>query len=452
MRGRRFTSGLSIGLAIGGAIALHSEHASAHEPWTYGYGSRATAMGGALVADTDDFSANYYNPAGIVDDTGIRVGLGYFYAENNLRVNDLSSGVKASHGVFFGIAASGNFFGLPIGLGIATHVPDEGLSRLTALRQDVPRWELYDNRSSVLYLAANLAIRPVDFLELGGGISFLASTRGRFEISGVADLLFPYNSQLRHEVDVDLTSVRYPQAGVLVHLSPAASMGVTYRGQTAIDLRLNGKLDTTIEAAGFEVPLTYELQARTIQAFLPQQVVLGTSLRPYPPLHINIDFTWVNWGAYENPTARTIATLEAEIPPQFPIELPGELRQTQLEPIDFSDRIVPRIGVEWYPPGLDGRTGQNVIKVPIRAGYVFEKSPIPPQTGKTNFVDADRHTISFGVGIEVPVIHLSFDVHGALSILPERITLKTSPADLTGDYRAAGEMANIGATLTGDFR
>lgn len=438
-----------------GAAALAfgvSSTASAHEPWTYGFGSRGAAMGGALAADVTDFSANYYNPAGLAGEDGIRLGTGYFYAENNLRLNDRNSGVKASHGVSFGIAATGDIFGFPIAIGIATHVPDEGLSRITALRQDVPRWELYDNRSSVIYLAANLAIRPWQFLELGGGMSFLAATRGRFEITGMADVLFPYQSQLRHEVDVDLTSVRYPQAGVRLHLGNAASLGVVYRGQTNLNLQLDGKLDATLLAAGFEVPLLYELQARTVQAFLPQQVVVGASWKPHPTVTVNADVTWVNWSAYENPTAKTIATLVAEIPPQFPIELPSELRQTELLELNFSDRIVPRVGVEWYLPGFSDSEGKAILRLPLRFGYVFEKSPTPTQTRGTNFVDADRHTGSFGVGFEVPLIHLALDLHGAISVLPERVVLKESPADLVGDYRAEGEMINLGATLRGTFK
>lgn len=439
-------------IALLAASAFVAPPAAAHEPWTYGYGSRGASMGGAQAADVRDFSANYYNPAGLADELGIRVGVGYFYADNNLRVNDKNSGVNASHGVTFGLAAAGDVFGLPIAIGIATFVPDEGLSRITALRQDVPRWELYDNRSSVLYLAANLAIRPWDFLEVGGGLSFLAATRGRFEISGIADISFPYQSKLRHEVDVDLTSVRYPQVGALVHLAPNVSMGLVYRGQTNLDLQLDGRIDADLNAAGLLVPIVYELQARTVQAFLPQQLVLGASWKPHPTVTVNADVTWVNWGAYKNPTAQTVASLRAQIPPGFSIELPEDVRNTELSELHFSDRIVPRLGVEWYLPGFKDKNKNDIVRIPLRIGYFYEKSPVPAQAALTNFVDSDRHTGSFGVGVEVPLIHLGLDVHGAISGLPERITLKRSPADLVGDYRVRGEMLNIGATLTGNFK
>jgi hypothetical protein len=79
---------------------------------------------------------------------------------------------------------------------------------------------------------------------------------------------------------------------------------------------------------------------------------------------------------------------------------------------------------------------------------------VPPQTGVTSFVDADRHTVSLGTGVTLnapgPVLagSLTLDVHGQLSVLPERTTLKDNPADFTGDYKASGTMGAIGTTLT----
>src|SRR6185436_15653991 len=92
---------------LGCSALLSSSVAGAHEPWTYGFGSRPAGMGGAVAANVHDFSANYYNPAGLADEEGIRIGIGYFYADNNLRIDDRDSGVKASHGVSFGLAATG---------------------------------------------------------------------------------------------------------------------------------------------------------------------------------------------------------------------------------------------------------------------------------------------------------------------------------------------------------
>src|SRR5687767_10708176 len=84
--------------------------ARAHVPDTYGFGSRATAMGGAVSADATDFSAAYYNPAGLVGATGVSVSVGYLYAANNLRMNGLDNGVASAHGLVGGLVAPGKLF------------------------------------------------------------------------------------------------------------------------------------------------------------------------------------------------------------------------------------------------------------------------------------------------------------------------------------------------------
>jgi long-chain fatty acid transport protein len=122
------------------------------------------------------------------------------------------------------------------------------------------------------------------------------------------------------------------------------------------------------------------------------------------------------------------------------------------------------VGVEYLVPAggaaraVHGQEGKRpLVEVPLRAGYVYERSPVPPQLGETNFVDADRHTLSLGAGVTLNApfallpgsIH--WDVHGELSILPERVTKKQNPADFIGDYRASGSMAGLGTTLSGAF-
>ncbi len=130
-------------------------------------------------------------------------------------------------------------------------------------------------------------------------------------------------------------------------------------------------------------------------------------------------------------------------------------------PPSFEDRFVPRVGLE-YTLGL----GHDVdvhgekrprFQLPIRAGYVYEATPIPPQTGLTNFVDADRHTLSLGAALvlnhpsSILTGSLHLDAYFQASILPERETRKTNAADFVGDYRASGTMMGGGTSLGIDF-
>lgn len=449
------------GLAAG---LLAPSPARAHEPDAYGFGSRGAAMAGAVAADATDASATYYNPAALVGAHGLGLSIGYVHVDNRLAIDDVDTDVDSVHGVVAGIVAPGEVAGIPFAFGIATFLPDDGLSRIKALRQEVPRWELYDTRSTILFLALNLAVRPVKFLEIGGGVAFLSATRGSFGIRGKADVLSPHDSQLEHEVDADLTSVRYPQAGLRVLLGSWGAVGLVYRGETKLDLSLSAHLDGSVNFAGIDVPLLYDLETRTFAAFLPQQAVLGVSFQKIEHLHVNADVTFVDWASYESPTAKTKAHLEARPPPIARVHLPQDPKPTRAIPPSFESRFVPRLGVEYTlpiggsPRRRDERDAEHrLVEVPLRAGYAFERSPVPPQTGLTNFVDADRHILSAGTGVAVyaPIAELPcairLDGHIQYSVLPERATKKTNPADFAGDYRAGGSMVGVGGTLSLEF-
>lgn len=441
MRSRHLLSAV-----LAGALGLAAAPARANPPDTYGFGSRETAMGGAASAETRGWAANYYNPAALARSRGLELGFGYFRAAHSLAMNGQDNHVDPVKGVNGGLVAPGELLGVPFAFGIAVHLPDDRISRVRALRQEQPRWELYDNRNQRLYLAANLAIQPLPWLWLGGGLSFMSSTRGRLDITGGANLFRPDDSKLRHEVDADLTAVRYPQAGVRVALGPRAALAAVYRGEFKL------ALDLSTHLAGDLSGLTtarYELETHSINNFLPRQVTIGGAWAVTDRLRAAFDATWIEWSAYVAPVAKLDAVLD--IPPPAsgwpatvtPPETPAPAR---IAPLRMRDRVVPRFGLEWR--ALDERRLGGFV----RAGYELAKSPIEAQTGVTNYVDRDRHSFSLGLGAsfedllpELPGV-LSIDAHVQLSELPEEATRKASAADLVGDFVAGGHILNVGLT------
>jgi hypothetical protein len=424
---------------------------------TFGLGSRTTAMGGAGAADVKDFSASYYNPAGLARATGLELSIGYFRADQSLAINGSSTNVDPVKGLVGGLVAPGTLFGIPFAFGLALHLPDDRLSRVRALPQQQPRWELYDNRNQRVYLAANLAISPWPWLQVGGGLSFMSATEGRLDITGNADIIKPQESELRHEVDADLTAIRYPQVGARVAVSKRAALALVYRGEFRLNLDLHARLagDVSLGTGGGALTtVLYDLQTHSVNAFLPQQVVVGASWDPIDELRFNADFTWVNWSAYTPPVA--LLQVKFDIPPPgggWPpsITPPRAPTPITIVPIGMHDRIVPHLGLEWR--AFARRHWEGFV----RAGYEYAKSPIPSQTGLTNYVDRDRHSVSAGLGVrlmdllrEIPG-DMRFDVHAQLSILPTEATLKADPSDFVGDYTAGGHIWNVGGTLTVGF-
>ncbi|MBX3260866.1 MAG: outer membrane protein transport protein [Labilithrix sp.] len=428
------------------AILGAASPARANPPDTFGFGSRETAMGGAVAAETRGFAASYYNPAALARSRGLEIGVGYFRAEHSLEMNGRDNGVDPVKGMNAGLVAPGKILGLPFAFGVAVHLPDDRVSRVRALRQEQPRWELYDNRNQRLFLAANLAIEPTPWLWIGGGLSFMSSTRGRLDISGGANVFRPDDSRLRHEVDADLTAVRYPQAGVRVALGERVALAAVYRGEFQLALDLTAHLFGDV--SGLTTAL-YELHTRSVNNFLPQQAVLGGSWAVTDRLKTTFDATWIQWSAYVAPVAKLDAVLEIPPPPSgWPstVTPPTTPAPTRIEPLKMYDRVVPRLGLEWHALGDRAARGY------LRGGYELAKSPIAAQSGLTNYVDRDRHTFSLGVGgafddvlPELPGT-LTIDAHLQLSRLSTGTTLKASAADYVGDYTAGGSIVNVGLT------
>jgi long-chain fatty acid transport protein len=445
--------GLGLRVLILLAICVVPE-AAASPVDSYGLSSRSTALGGAMGASARDFSACYYNPSGLALARGTDLSVGYSHVTHHLKMNGHDSQVDPVRGIVGGIVAPGSVGTLPFAFGIATHLNDERLSRARSARQDQPRWLLYDNRPQLLYLSAGVALRPMPWLALGGGITWLAATQGRFGIRGTAVLpggsRTEYDSELEHEVDADLTSVRYPQFGVTLRPTRDLDLAAVYRGQARIALDIDAELAGNVDATLLQVPARYTLTSQTTNAFIPQQVVVGGAYQLSKQLRLSADVTWVNWSAYESPVSRSQTVLDVDVPANF--ELPENPKPTEVEDPGFSDRLVPRLGVEYFLEVA------RDFQIPLRAGYVYEHSPVPPQTGRTNFVDANRHVFSVGSGFvlsdpgAVLPGDLRFDMHLQWSLLPTRVTLKDNPADYVGDYRADGSILNVGATLGVGFR
>lgn len=433
------------------AALLVPAAAHANPPDTFGFGSRETAMGGAVSADVRGWAANYYNPAALARSRALEIGAGYFRADHHLEMNGNDTGVDPVKGFNGGLVAPGELLGIPFAFGIAVHLPDDRISRVRALRQEQPRWELYDNRNQRLFLAANLAIEPFPWLWIGGGLSFMSSTRGRLDIGGRANVFQPDSSQLRHEVDADLTAIRYPQAGARVALGDRVALAAAYRGEFQLGLDLTAHLQGDI--SGITTAL-YDLHTVSVNNFLPQQVVLGGAWDVTPDFKATFDATWIEWSAYVAPVAQLDVVLD--IPPPaggWPstIQPPQTPAPTRIEPLRMSDRIVPRLGAEWRA------LSRRKIDAFVRGGYELAKSPIAPQTGLTNYVDRDRHTASLGIGTtlrdlaaELPGA-LSIDAHLQWSELIEETTLKADPADYVGDYGAGGRIINVGLTTSFAF-
>ena len=335
-----------VAMALASSAILASPLARANPLDSFGFGSRATAMGGATAADTQDFSANYYNPAGLALARRMELSVGYVNVDQNLYINGLSSGVDPIRGIVAGIVAPGTLAGIPFAFGFGVFLPDDRLvARGGAPARPAPLGDLRQPQPALLP-GGKPGGEPVPVAPDRRWCGVQLVDDGTIDISGQANIYTPDSSQLRSSVAADLTAVRYPQAGVRVALSDAVALALVYRGQFALDLDLKANIRGNISGLTTAV---YDLQTDSVNSFLPQQVVLGGSWKLTPALRADLDLTWVNWSAYIPPVADVQVALN--IPPPaggWPASItpPTTPAPTVVIPIRMQDTIVPHLGLE----------------------------------------------------------------------------------------------------------
>jgi len=427
-------------------LVILTAPAAANPVDAFGFGSRGPALGGAVTADVDDASANYYNPAGLVRGHDLRLDVGYRYAKPLVKLNGYDSNVDASSGFSIGIVAPGRIGPFRFAFGVSLWLPDVQLNRLRSLPPDQPRFVYYDNRMQRLVLSTNLAIQIVRGLYVGVGLTFMSKTQGNVNLQGSVGLGDSSTSSLVTDIAVDLVAVRYPQAGILWQATKALSIGLTYRHKFQLDVQQTFRIDGSIGNAGVDpiVPKGFFAAATTsTDMFQPWQLTLGGALHVTPRLEVLVDVTYARWSEF--PGATPGLTLSADIG-QFNSML--KLPKTRVaEAPRFHDIVIPRIGIEWKALERDK------IGLMARFGYSYEPTAAPEQIGTTSLADADKHTFSVGAGLELrrlgPILPrpLVLDVHLAVTGLPDRSNEKLVPTNRAGDFVAGGVAVSAGASI-----
>ncbi len=437
-------------LAIACVCALPAL-AHANPADVFDFGSRAAAMAGAHAALASDGSANYYNPAGLARGEDLRIDVGYQAGQPMLSLNGRDSGVDGTHGLTVGLVAPGHLLGGRFAFGAALFLPDDRITRSRSLAYAQPRWVYYDNRTQRILLSANLAVRIYEGLYLGGGVTFMARTAGTVELRGlVAVIDTDVQSQLVTAVSVDLLAVRYPQFGVAWEAKPWLTFGATYRHGFLLSLDQGFAITGDIGNPGTPPILSNgRFVARTLSAdlFQPWQLTFGSAAKLPHRVQLALDVTFARWSDFTAPASVVEVNFDVgqfnsliHLAPPRVYPAPG-----------FRDIFIPRVGVEWR--ALD----REKLALDLRAGYRYEPSPAPEQTGESNFADADKHRFSVGAGLELRRFTqilprpLSIDAHAAFTWLPARANRKSDPLDPVGDFVAAGTVVEGGVTTRWSF-
>ncbi len=364
----------------------------------YGFGARSSGMAGLGVSLSNDFDSVYLNPAGLADVAGRRLTIGGVYGKFGLELDGADTGTDAARGVTWGGA-----FRLPlggalagrVGIGIGLFVPSDALVRADVPLPGVPVFALLESRSHVIGLMAAVGARVTERLSVGAGVLVLAELRGGINVDVDGAQRFRAESEQRTITDLA------PIVGARCAVSSDLVLGLTFRGASSSD---------------YEIVVTNNL-GDSFPLGLPELTIAGTA--QYDPTMVAAEVAWraarrvtlagqlsyQRWSAFPPPTKNPLAN--------------GE----ELEPPDFHDTAVPRVGAEI---ALPAPIGDRAV---ARLGYAFMWSPAPEMDRRLSLLDNHRHVIAAGLGLawkgNWPI---NIDVWGQLHALMPRTHTKDPDA------------------------
>lgn len=351
-------------------------------------------MGNAISSTATGFESVYYNPAGLAFDTAPSFAVGYQTAAFDLSINGEDLDTLSAPILNIGFAVPIPFGGAlkdRIALGLGFAIPQNSILITDLEKPGEPTFVLVANRAQTVSIMASLAVRITDWLSIGGGIIALA------ELEGAIDVAPNEAGTLATSVRDELFASFAPILGAMIRPADGVALALTYRGESAarFDLPITADL-----GEAFTIPLP-ELTVQGVAQYDPAEVALEVSFHPIKPLLVSVAGVWQEWSGFELPVQY------AAVPDNYP---------AQPSP-NFSDTVSLRIGTE-----LDLEI-DNTWRVLPRAGYMWEPSPVPEQTGLHSYVDGERHVVTVGASIRWNDVRL--DLFGQAHLIGEAVSTKT---------------------------
>ncbi len=189
-----------------------------------------------------------------------------------------------------------------------------------------------------------------------------------------------------------------------------------------------------------------DLSAASNSHFSPRAVEFGLAFEPEKHWQISANATWDQWSAMHSDAPYASARVTGGLGDIFPTN-PGK----QPAPPGFRDTFNEALGVEGRPLMTEN------WQVALRGGYRYRPTPVPEQTGVNNYLDADAHVFSAGVGATGKGLSkwlprsLALDAYYQYQYSPPRIYHKSSPDDFMGDIKFKQSWDGGGVSLSFRF-
>jgi long-chain fatty acid transport protein len=323
-------------------------------------GAAATAQGNAFIAQADDASAVYYNPAGLTQIHGTEIANGGDLVFPDVKLKDGGPGTEMHEVSLTPHLYATTDFGMPKSpwrFGIGVNVP---FGNEAEYPQNSPfSGSITKANLQVINIQPTVAYKFNDHFSLGAGLNVYDSyTALNSHILAGPDPLHDHFHFDGNGVSVGAT------AGLMWKITPQNTIGIVYRSPFTVNFRGN---------ADVNIPGVIK-QQNSAQASLPFPQIIGAGYAfwPIPKLKLEADIDWTDW----QPLNKLV------------LHASGSQADGETIPFDWLASFMYEFGAQYQ---IDKHWK-------VRAGYIFSENSVPTSTFSASVPDADRHVFSVGFG------------------------------------------------------
>ncbi|MBP9087363.1 MAG: outer membrane protein transport protein [Kofleriaceae bacterium] len=373
----------------------------------FDHGAAATGRGNAVTATISDGSAIVHNPAGIAIGTGTNILVGgsmilpsgSFTPEGSDTTIDSTAPNSYTPQLYITSKVHD-----AVAVGVGVHAPFGSKISWSA---DVPfADEVRSQALRAIFISPIVGVdlnRWVPGLRIGGGPDLVPS-----DVELTQDIYFGDATG-----SARLGGKAFGIGGrVGVMYAPAAapkwSFGAMYRSNIKLDFTGNGDFDADQPYRG-QLPPDGEI---TTSITLPQQLSGGVAFRPINALEVEANAVWTDWKQVD----------------KIDIVLPDGSITTS--PRDYISKVTLRTGAAYTFP--------KQPNVTVRAGYMYDPTPVPDTRLTGALPDMNRHDITAGATYRQGRYHVDF---GTLLVLPG--SRKTSATPGEPNYKGTFELTAL---------
>jgi long-chain fatty acid transport protein len=365
-------------------------------------GAAATAQGNAFVAQADDATAVYYNPAGLTQIKGTEIDSGGDLSFPDDKLKGGGSGAKMNTMSLIPHLYATTDFGMtnsPWRFAIGVNVPFGSESEYS---QSGPFSNLVTKASmQVFNIQPTVAYKFNEHLSLGAGLNVYDAYTALNSHALTEDGHFHFDGG---GVAVGGT------AGLMWKITPQHTVGVVYRSPFTVNFKgpaqLNVPSYSIKESSGGQASMRF-----------PQTIAAGYAFRPVPKLKLEADVEWTDWQPLHQ------LTLHA---PNSP------LVNGKVIPFNWMDSFLYEFGAQ-YDVNQHWK---------VRGGYIYSTDTVPNSSFSPSVPDSTRHVFSVGVGYATT--RFTIDAVYQYTIAEDRTVNNGSAADGTWQISNNSVMVTTG--------